>query len=196
MLTSTAPTTATTTDQQLIEQTLGGNSEMFGQLVRRYQDQLFTSIHHLSGSQIDAEDIVQEAFVQAYFKLATFGHRCSFYTWLYRIALNQLYSQGRRQKNHPSRLQRSAERETERSDPHGTPADELVRREQAQHVSQALSALTEEHRSVLVLRGVEGFSYDTIATLLHLNPGTVRSRLHRARLQLRDELERLEHSPV
>jgi RNA polymerase sigma-70 factor (ECF subfamily) len=192
MLISTAPTV---TDQQLIEQTLRGNSEMFGQLVRKYQDQLFTSIRHLSGSQIDAEDIVQEAFVQAYFKLATFHHRCAFYTWLYRIALNRLYSQGRRQRTHPSRLQLSAETQAERSDPHGTPADELVRREQAQHLGEALSALAEEHRTVLVLRGVEGFSYDTIATLLHLNPGTVRSRLHRARLQLRDQLQRLEHNP-
>ena len=192
MLTSTAPTA---TDEQLIEQTLRGNSEMFGQLVRRYQDQLFTSIRHLSGPQIDAEEIVQEAFVQAYLKLATFRHRCTFYTWLYRIALNRLYSQGRRQRIHPSRLQSSAETQAERSDPHGTPADELVRREQAQHMGEALSALTEEHRTVLVMRGVEGFSYDTIATLLHLNPGTVRSRLHRARLQLRDQLQRLEHRP-
>lgn len=192
MLTNTAPAT----DDQLIEQTLRGNREMFGQLVRKYQDQLFTSIRHLGGSQIDAEDIVQEAFVQAYFKLATFSHRCTFYTWLYRIALNQLYSQGRRQRNHPSRMQRSTETRAERYDPHGTPADELVRREQVQHVGDALSALTEEHRTVLVMRGVEGFSYETIATLLHLNPGTVRSRLHRARLQLRDELQRLEHCPT
>lgn len=192
MLTSTLPTA---TDEQLIEQTLRGNVEMFGQLVRKYQDQLFTSIRHLGGFQVDAEEIVQEAFVQAYFKLATFRHRCTFYTWLYRIALNRLYTQGRRQRAHPSRLQLSTETETERSDPHGTPADELLRREQAQHMGEALNALTEEHRAVLVLRGVEGFSYHAIAALLHLNPGTVRSRLHRARLELRDRLQRLEHAP-
>ena len=78
----------TATDQQLIERSLAGHQEAFGQLVRKYQDKLFTSLSHLTGSHADAEDVAQDAFVQAYFKLSTFRQHCAFYTWLYRIALN------------------------------------------------------------------------------------------------------------
>ena len=82
--------------------------------------------------------------------------------------------------------------EEDQSDPHGTPADEMERREDATKIRQALDALSEEHRTILVLRGVEGFDYDTIAETLDLSAGTVRSRLHRARNELRDQLHKRE----
>jgi len=68
------------------------------QLVRKYQDRLFTSLCHIAGAHADVEDIAQEAFVQAYRKLATFRQHCAFYTWLYRIALNLWYTRARRQR--------------------------------------------------------------------------------------------------
>ena len=178
------------TDRELIQHSLAGNRDAFGQLVDRYRDRLFTSLCHLSGSHADAEDIAQEAFVQAYLKLSTFGQRCGFYTWLHRIALNVLYTRSRRQRVRASVWQTQPENAEDQSDPRGTPVDELERREDATQIRQALNALSAEHRAVLVLRGVEGFDYDTIAETLQVNAGTVRSRLHRARLELRSQLER------
>ena len=177
------------TDQQLIERSLAGNQDAFGQLVRKYQDHLFTSLRHLTGSHADAEDIVQDTFVQAYLKLSTFRQHSAFYTWLYRIALNQVYTRGRRQRIRACLSHTRPLNADDRSDPHGTPVDELQRREEAKQIHQALNSLSEEHRTILVLRGVEGFDYDTIAELLELSAGTVRSRLHRARLELRNQLK-------
>ena len=180
----------TATEKQLIERSLAGNQDAFGQLVRKYQDRLFTSLSHLTGSHADAEDIAQDAFVQAYLKLSTFRQHCAFYTWLYRIALNILYTRTRRQRIRACLSHTRQVKAEDQSDPHGTPADELARREDAGQIRQALNALSEEHRAILVLRGVEGFDYDTIAETLELNVGTVRSRLHRARIELRDQLQK------
>ena len=182
----------TATDQQLIERSLAGHQEAFGQLVRKYQDKLFTSLSHLTGSHADAEDVAQDAFVQAYFKLSTFRQHCAFYTWLYRIALNLVYTRARYHRIRACLSHTRAVTEDDQSDPHGTPVDELERREDATKIRQALDALSEEHRTILVLRGVEGFDYDTIAETLELSAGTVRSRLHRARNELRDELQKRE----
>ena len=185
-------TDQTATDQQLIERSLAGNQDAFGQLVRKYQDKLFTSLSHLTGSHADAEDIAQDAFVQAYLKLSTFRQHCAFYTWLYRIALNTLYTRNRHHRIRASLSHTRAVTEEDPSDPHGTPVDELERREDATQIRQALNSLSEEHRTILVLRGVEGFDYDTIAETLELSVGTVRSRLHRARIELREQLQKRE----
>ena len=183
-------TDQTATDQQLIERSLAGNQDAFGELVRKYQDKLFTSLSHLTGSHADAEDIAQDAFVQAYLKLSTFRQHCAFYTWLYRIALNLLYTRARHHRSRASLSHTQSVTEEDPSDPHGTPADELERREDATQIRQALNSLSEDHRTILVLRGVEGFDYDTIAETLELSAGTVRSRLHRARNELRDQLQK------
>jgi RNA polymerase sigma-70 factor (ECF subfamily) len=177
-----------TTDKQLIERSRAGNSDAFGELVRKYQNRLFTSLCQVAGSRADAEDIAQEAFIQAYLKLATFRQHCAFYTWLYRIALNLWYTRARSQRVRACLSQARPVHDDDRSDPYGTPVDELQRREQAQQIRQALNGLSEEHRTILVLRGVDGFDYDRIAEILELNAGTVRSRLHRARLEFRDQL--------
>lgn len=181
-------TEQTLTDKQLIEQSLAGHSDAFGQLVRKYRDRLFTSLCHVTDSHADADDVAQDAFVQAYLKLATFRQHCAFYTWLYRIALNLRYSRARSQRNRMGLSQARPVHDDDRSDPHGTPVDAVQRREQAQQIRQALNALSEDHRKILLLRGVDGFDYDQIAETLEIKAGTVRSRLHRARLQFRDQL--------
>jgi len=161
--------------------------------VRRHQDRLFRSIRHVVGCHADAEDVVQDAFVQAYVKLATFENRAAFYTWLFRIAMNLAHTRARRLRTRTAveRCQRLND-----TDPPATlstsaaPGEALMQTETAAQIRQALDALTAEHRTILVLRGVEGFDYDSIADLLHISVGTVRSRLHRARLLLRDQLDR------
>jgi RNA polymerase sigma-70 factor (ECF subfamily) len=176
-------------DFHLIDEALAGRSAAFGDLVLRYQDRLYNTLVHVTGSLEDARDVAQEAFVQAFIKLESFQRSSAFYTWLYRIALNLSISRRRRRK--PS-ISVDEARETSGDEPVGhddAPGDRLQREERARQVQAALQRLSEEHRGVLVLREIDGYSYDEIAVMLEVPVGTVRSRLHRARLMLRDELK-------
>lgn len=175
-------------DGELIQATLHGDSAAFGHLVRKYQDRLFTALMQVAGSRSDAEDVVQESLVTAYTKLATFGHGSSFYTWLYRIAFNAAISQRRRRKPSTSLDLKREFTGEEPQDESQHPQEDVLRQERAALVQQALSQLNDEHRAILVLREMEGCDYDTIAEILNLPVGTVRSRLHRARLQMRAHL--------
>ena len=176
-------------DAQLIDETLAGASAAFGQLVTKYQDRLYNTIVHLVGSTDEAYDVVQDAFVQSFLKLDTFQRTSAFYTWLYRIAFNVAIS---RQRRHKPTLSVDLAREQTGEEPIGrgeAPGDRMEQQERVTQVQAALATLTEEHRTVLVLREIDGCCYDTIAEILELPVGTVRSRLHRARLQLRDQLK-------
>jgi RNA polymerase sigma-70 factor, ECF subfamily len=180
----------TVDEQELVTRSRQGDRDAFGDLVRIYQDRLFNSLARIVASRVDAEDLVQEAFVQAYLKLASFRGNCSFYTWLYRIALNLAYSNARRRQVRKA-LERTREvSEDIPADSTMSPSERIERAEESARIRRALSALSQEHRALLVLRGVEGFDYQTIAEVLHLNPGTVRSRLHRARAHFREKLDR------
>lgn len=176
-------------DAQLIHESLAGDSGAFGQLVRKHQDRLFNTIIHVVGCSEEAEDVVQEAFVLAFVRLATFQHNSSFYTWLYRIAFNTAISRRRRRKSESSVEQSRELTGCEPIDRGDTPTERLERDERIWQVRQALETLTEDHRAILVLREIEGCCYDTISEVLGLPIGTVRSRLHRARLQLREHLK-------
>jgi RNA polymerase sigma-70 factor (ECF subfamily) len=174
-------------DAQLIDETLAGRSAAFGDLVRKYQDRLYNTVVHVVGNTEDSRDIVQDAFVQAFIKLATFRGSSAFYTWLYRIAFNLAVSHRRRRR--PT-LSVEQVRETSGAEPMDTddgPGDKMLREERCGQVRLAMEELTQEHRMVLVLREVDGCCYETISEILELPVGTVRSRLHRARLQLRDQ---------
>lgn len=176
-------------DAQLIEATRAGDSEGFGRLVQRYQDRLYNSLVRVLGSAEDARDVVQDAFVQAYLKLETFRGDSAFYTWLYRIAFNLAMSHAR--KRRPTTSLEQARESFGREPVDGQPLPEMhmVRRERVQLVHAALASLSAESRQILVLRELEGCRYDQIAEILELPVGTVRSRLFRAREQLREQLE-------
>jgi RNA polymerase sigma-70 factor, ECF subfamily len=175
-------------DAQLIEKTLNGQPEAFGQLVLKYQDRLYNTVFHVVGHAEDARDIVQEAFVQAFLKLESFQQHSAFYTWLYRIAFNTAISQRRRRRPTAS-LDCSKEAcQMEPQDDADSPIEVLEQKERCLQVREAIGQLDEEYRAVLVLREIDGCCYETIAEVLDLPVGTVRSRLHRARLQLRERL--------
>ena len=176
-------------DVELIEACLSGDSASFGTLVLKYQNRLFNTMCHVAGGREEAEDVVQEAFVQAYLKLSTFQCNSAFYTWLYRIAFNTAISRRRRRRPQASV---DAAREAAGDDPMDAgedTVDRLLRQERAAQVHQALRELSDEHRAILVLREMDSLSYDEIADILDLPVGTVRSRLHRARSQMRDQLK-------
>ncbi len=176
-------------DSQLIDETLSGDSAAFGQLVTKYQDRLYNTIVHVIGSTDEAYDVVQDALVQAFVKLESFHRESGFYTWLYRIALNGAMSRRRRAK---PLLSVEQTREATGEEPAArleTPSDRLEQQERAAAVQAALATLSDEHRTVLVLREMDGYGYEAIGEILDLPVGTVRSRLHRARLQLREQLK-------
>jgi RNA polymerase sigma-70 factor (ECF subfamily) len=181
-----------TDDAQLIKATLAGQSTAFGELVTRYQDRLYNAVVHVTGSTEDARDVVQDAFVQAFVKLNTFRGGSAFYTWLYRIAMNLAISHCRRRRRPTVSIERSREATgSEPVDQGDGPTAGLEQDDRVTQVQQALASLSDEHRTVLVLREMEECSYESIADMLDLPIGTVRSRLHRARLQLKDELRKV-----
>ncbi|HEV7224198.1 MAG TPA: sigma-70 family RNA polymerase sigma factor [Pirellulales bacterium] len=178
-------------DDQLIDEALAGNSASFGLLVAKYQDRLFNTMTHVAGSPEDARDVVQDAFVKAFVKLETFGRASGFYTWLYRIAFNVAISRQRRHKPVLSIQQQREDWGHEPASGEPPPEDRLERQELAGQVQAALAKLTQEHRAIVVLRELDGCDYETIGAILDLPVGTVRSRLHRARMQLRTELKQV-----
>ena len=177
-------------DDRLIRQTLAGESSAFEGLIGKYQNRLFHSMTQVLRNPTDAEDIVQDAFVKAFTKLSTFRGGSQFYTWLYRIAHNAAISQIRKRKPTESLDQESGVAAGNLEGQDVSPSERLEQEEQNQQLSDALGRLKEEQRSVLVLREMDGLDYDAIAEILDVPVGTVRSRLHRARAQLKEELER------
>lgn len=181
------------TDQQLISQTLDGQTAAFGVLVRKYQDRLFNSMVHLLRNRSDAEDVVQDAFLQALRKLDTFQGNSQFYTWLFRIARNTAISKLRRKKPTVSLESTASEQRLDFPDDGPTPSTEMERRERQTGLMRAMDQLSGEHREILILREMEEQNYETISEILDLPVGTVRSRLHRARSQLKELLMRNEN---
>lgn len=179
--------TASRETLQLVEAARQGSRIAFDGLVRKYQNRLFTSVVHIVGSADEADEIVQETFIQTFLKLRSFEGRSSFFTWMFRIALNRISTRRRRKKREVSLDDERADvdHHLSRID---TPGERLLRKEQGNQVHEALCRLTAEHRQVLMLREFEGFDYETMAQLLDTSVGTIRSRLHRARKAMRQEM--------
>lgn len=183
-------------DAQLIGETLRGNPAAFGQLVTRYQDRLYNTLVHVVGSTDLAHDAVQDALVQAYVKLETFEQNSSFYTWLYRIAVNLALSRHRKHRARGlGRIVRIGRNEPSvdvaDESPENDPAYLVEQAEREAMVETALKTLAHEHRTIVILRDFDGRRYEEISELLRIPVGTVRSRLHRARSELRERLRSL-----
>ena len=178
-------------DQELIDECLAGQTDAFGQLVVRYQDRLYNTLVNVLGSSDDARDVAQEAFVHAFQKLATFRGHAAFYSWLFRIALNAAMSHKRKRRRtvvsvEAAREQAGIEPIDPRSDNRPSHALELSERQAA--VRSALAQISKEYRTVLVLKEMDGLKYEEIAEIVGCPIGTVRSRIHRARSELREKL--------
>jgi len=182
-------------DHRLIADCLRGESSAFGVLVRRYQDRLYHTVYRLVGNAEDAQDVVQEAFLHAYQSLDSFKGDSLFFTWLYRIAVNTAISLKRKQRATVRiDMGRNGEPLIEPLDPseESRPGHALEQAEQGRRIREALARLSAEHRAVLVMKDMEGQKYETMAEILQVPIGTIRSRLHRARLELREVLEKSE----
>lgn len=175
-------------DASFIAAALAGDSAAFGQLVGLYQDRLYNALVRVLGSPEDARDLTQDAFVQAFRKLDSFRGQSAFYTWLYRIAFNLAMSHARRARKMVSLECVQRDWGGEPQDGHAAPDTAVQQRELVALVQAGLAELSIDFRQILVLREIEGCSYEQIAEILEMPIGTVRSRLFRARLQLRDHL--------
>jgi len=180
-----------TDDKALIAQCLAGQTESFGRLVERHQNRLHHTLFSLMGSEEDARDVAQEAFVLAFQKLKSFRGDSAFYSWLFRIAFNASVSFRRKHRRNTSSLDAAHEQsgiETVDASPDAQPAHALEVEEKQQAVRMALSQIAADFREVLVLKEMEGLKYEQIAEIVDCPIGTVRSRIHRARQDLREKL--------
>lgn len=181
-------------DQQLVERVQRGDKAAFDLLVVKYQRKIFRLLSRLIRDSAEIEDVAQEAFVKAYRALPNFRGDSAFYTWLYRIAINTaknyLVSQGRRA---PTSTQADIEdAETFDDGDHlrdlNTPDSMLVTKQVGEAVNRAIDQLPEDLRTAIVLRELEGLSYEEIAESMQCPIGTVRSRIFRAREAIALEL--------
>ncbi|MFZ0660553.1 MAG: sigma-70 family RNA polymerase sigma factor [Candidatus Binataceae bacterium] len=173
-------------EAELIERARKGDKEAFGVLVERYQRRVANVALSVVHNQDDAIELAQETFVRAYENLSKFESRSSFSTWLYRIAANLAIDFWRREGRHVVLRGEDAENEIRRLPSNtGDSFKTASRKELSARLTAALEELTPEHRTVILLREVEGLSYDEISEALNCPRGTVMSRLHYARNRLR-----------
>ncbi len=180
-------------DHRLITNCLKGDAAAFGELVRRYQERVYHTAYRLIGNAEDAQDVAQETFINAYQSLDGFKGNASFFTWLYRIAVNTAISHKRKRRLALVRMDggQNGQTASEPADASETsrPGHALEQAEEESRVRRALDRLSPEHRAVLMLKEMEDQKYEEIAEVLNVPVGTVRSRLHRARMELREILE-------
>ena len=187
-------------EREIILKVRAGDKEAFGELVKSYQNRIFAAIYRLLRNYEEAAEVAQDTFVAAYQAIKGFRLRCSFYTWLYRIAINLCYHRLRSREYKIKLKTESLEEpiETEEgklfkeavsSQPN--PSQELIIKEQEELLHQALATLKPKFFQVVILHDLEGLSYKEIAQILNCSLGTVMSRLHRARFQLAKKLKKL-----
>jgi RNA polymerase sigma-70 factor (ECF subfamily) len=177
-------------DLELVRRVQGGNLPAYDELVRRYQERIYATLYHMTSNHEDANDLAQESFIKAFQAIRSFKGDSSFFTWLYRIAVNKTinFLKQRRNRGHMSLndLDLNAEHDPALvaliSDK--TPRRDLNLTELQEKLNAALLKLSEDHRLVVTLHDIQGLSHEQISKIMDCNVGTVRSRLFYARQQL------------
>jgi RNA polymerase sigma-70 factor (ECF subfamily) len=175
-------------EKELIRRSQAGDGEAFGVLVERYKGKVFSLAYGFTRDRTIADDLAQEVLIKAYFSLPKFKAKSEFGTWLYRVAANHIkdYLRKNKQRLKEIPLQEAGDRVLASADL--GPEEERLREGQRKVVQAALARLPEKYRVILTLRDIDGLSYEDISGILKLSPGTVDSRLHRARRKLREKL--------
>ncbi len=186
---------ASSADAELVRQAVDLESpEAFEELMSRYYERTYAIIFRMVRETEAARDLTQETFLKAWRGLSSYSGDAAFFTWLYRIARNLVSSEYRRLRVRPQvvmTLGDSGEEDRQGFDPQSmgeSPEEELARLERREKITDAIAGLPPDFREIIVLRDLEKTSYDDIAELLEIPVGTVRSRLHRARMELKAKL--------
>ncbi len=184
-------------DDALVAAAQAGDQAAFGQLVERYQDRVVNFCYRRTRNHEDALDVAQEVFVKAFRAIKNYQGQSAFYTWVYRIAVNTTTTHWQRGRKHQGVLSLDGigfagddgERRYEPSDDQGiAPPDQAIRDEDVRRVREAIGELEGTDNLLIVLRDIEGLSYEEIAETLEMKLGSVKSHLHRARGRLREKL--------
>jgi len=187
----------------LVERCRRGDKDSFAQLMRLYEKQVYNFTYRMLGNEEEAEDLTQDIFLSAFRGIRSFRGEAKFSTWLFRIALNQTRNRikylsrrrffARRSRRVDSEGYASLDSPENLADRGPTPEHWTLTKDLATHVQECLGKMSPQARQILILRDVQGFSYKELSDMLSLTPGTVKSRLHRARAALQAYLaDRLE----
>lgn len=186
-------------DETLVRQCQHGDPEAMGCLIAKYQDRVYNSILKICTNRDDAAELTQDTFVKVLESISSFRGKSSFYTWLFRVAVNLTLNHCRRRlKFSPTSLDATGDKDDADAirlsqllaDSKGQdPSAAAQQKELVKLVTEMIGKLSENHRVVLILRDIEQMSYDEIADVLEIEKGTVKSRLNRARNALRELLE-------
>jgi len=189
--------------EKLVDESVKGDTESFGELIRRYENFVYNIVYHVIGNRDDAFDVSQEVFIKAFRALKNFRGDCKFSTWIYKIALNASKDYIRDKSKHgtvslsdwtdddsgdeayvsmkpPEIVEESVD---------ARPEEAYERNERRDLVRKAIASLSDDHKSIIILRDIEGYSYEDISDMLNLEIGTVKSRLNRARSAIREYLK-------
>ena len=181
-------------EDSLVRSARRGDLKAYDELVKRYQERIYATIYHMTSNHEDANDLAQEAFIKAFHALKSFKGGSSFYTWLYRIAVNKTINFLKQRKNRMHMSLNDIDFNAEHDpDLMALISDQTPRRaagltELQEKLNEALLKLSEPHRLVVVMHDVQGLSHEEIAEAMDCNIGTVRSRLFYARQQLQGHL--------
>jgi RNA polymerase sigma-70 factor (ECF subfamily) len=188
--TDDSETPAPVDEESLVRRARRGDLEAYDELVRLHQERIYATVYHMTANHEDANDLAQESFIKAFHALKSFKGGSSFYTWLYRIAVNKTINFLKQRKNRTHLSLNDLDLKTEH-DPDlmalisdKTPRREAGLTELQEKLNEALQKLSQPHRLVVVLHDVQGQSHEEIAKIMDCNIGTVRSRLFYARQQL------------
>jgi RNA polymerase sigma factor (sigma-70 family) len=176
------------TDEQIVDRVQSGETRLFDQLVRRYQDPVYGMAARFVGAGADAEDVAQEVFLKVFRGLAGFKGEAKFSTWLYRVTFN-LCADWLRRNRKPGRRAAGIDEAGEVRDGRVDLEGSLLESEEKERVNRALASLDERYRSVIVLLYYQKLPYEEIATILGVPVKTVETRLYRARKILRKAIE-------
>src|SRR5208337_1032245 len=177
-------------DSALVRRSQGEDMNAYDQLVRRYQERIYATVYHMTSNHEDANDLTQETFIKAFRALKSFKGDSSFYTWIYRIAVNKTINFLKQRKNRVQMSLNDVDFNVE-NDPDlvalisdKNPRRDLNLSELQEKLNGAMQKLSEHHRMVVTLHDVQGLSHEEIGKIMDCNIGTVRSRLFYARQQL------------
>ena len=182
-------------DTGLVRLCQNGDMTAFEQLFRRHQDRIYGIAYRMMNNREDAFDLTQEIFIRTYQKIGDFNFKSAFSTWLYRLALNLCTDELRKQKSRRKReistteLGSLAEVSAIIQVDENTPEDYAISKEHEKQIWDAINSLKDKDRAVIILRDVEGLSYEEISEILKCSLGRVKSRLHEARQKLKAILE-------